>query len=47
MTTKKDNFKLRNQKLGSGLEESLGVHQEGFQTQRSSFKKENIILGHQ
>ena len=30
MTTKKDNFKLRNQKLGTGLEESLGVPRKGF-----------------
>ena len=37
MTTKKDNFKLRNQKLGTGLEESLGVPRKGFQDPTGEF----------
>lgn len=47
MTTKKDNFKLRTQKLGSGLEESLGVPSKGFQDPTVNFQKEHITLGHQ
>jgi len=45
MTTKKDNFKLRRQKLGSGLEESLGVPQEGFQDPTGEFPKREYNFG--
>ena len=45
MTTKKDNFKLRRQKLGSGLEESLGVYQEGFQSSNCEFPKREYNFG--
>ena len=31
MTTKKDNFELRAQKLGEGVEETLGIPEDGFQ----------------
>ena len=43
MTTKKDNFKLRNQKLGNGLEESLGP--QVFKTQLVSFQKREYNFG--
>lgn len=45
MTTKKDNFKLRNQKLGTGLEESLGVPQKGFQDPTGEFPKREYNFG--
>ena len=45
MTTKKDNFKLRTQKLGSGLEESLGVPSKGFQDPTGEFPKRTYNFG--
>ena len=45
MTTKKDNFKLRTQKLGSGLEESLGIQQQGFQDPTGEFPKRTYNFG--
>ena len=45
MTTKKDNFKLRTQKLGTGLEESLGVPQKGFQDPTGEFPKREYNFG--
>mgnify|MGYP006237735479 CR=1 FL=1 len=45
MTTKKDNFKLRNQKLGTGLEESLGVPRKGFQDPTGEFPKREYNFG--
>ena len=45
MTTKKDNFKLRRQKLGTGLEESLGVPRDGFQDPTGEFPKREYNFG--
>ena len=44
MTTKKDNFLERVNKLGTGLEETIGIPEDAFKTQRVSFQKETITL---
>ena len=43
MTTKKDNFIERVNKLGTGLEETIGIPEDA-KTQRVSFQKETITL---
>ena len=45
MTTKKDNFELRKDKLGEGLEESLGVPQQGQQDATGSYPSRDYNFG--
>ena len=45
MTTKKDNFEIRKDKLGEGLEESLGVPQQGQQDATGSYPSRDYNFG--
>ena len=45
MTTKKDNFELRKDKLGEGLEESLGVPLQGQQDATGSYPSRDYNFG--
>ena len=45
MTTKKDTFELRTDKLGEGLEESLGVPQQGQQDATGSYPSRDYNFG--
>ena len=45
MTTKKDNFNLRVNKLGEGLEDTLGVTQDGMQDPTGEYPKRDYNFG--
>lgn len=45
MTTKKDNFELRVEKLGDGLENTLGVAQDGMQDPTGEYPKREYNFG--
>ena len=45
MTTKKDNFLQRTQKLGTGLEETIGIPEDGFQDPTGEFPKRDYNFG--
>ena len=45
MTTKKDNFLQRTQKLGTGLEETIGIPEDGFQDPTGEFPKREYNFG--
>ena len=45
MTTKKDNFLERINKLGTGLEETIGIPEDGFQDPTGEFPKRDYNFG--